>query len=318
MSDKVAIDLIAKRCGVSKSTVSRVLNQRPYVKEEVQKRVLQTMQELNYAPRQMAVKKVVAIAVAGIGCRMGLYEAALVSGLTGHLMRRGLSVRIHPTEDFVLDRAFDVRCVITTSLSHELSAMLKLTNGVQGILINSVEEGYHSVRSDHAQGISLAVERLASLGHRRIGFLIGCCSGWGNSERTRGYREAVASLSLDSSECLIQNYGSSLVEGMAKLLLASPTAVIVSGEDSAIEANYSLRILGRRIPEDISLVTFENVSISRCMCPPNSTIDQGIEQISAAAADLAARIVDGETMERPLEIVSLNKFVERESTRRLQ
>ena len=315
---KPAIDLIAKRCGVSKSTVSRVLNQRPYVKEDVQRRVLDAMKDLNYVPRQMAVKRMVAIAVAGIGCKMGLYEAAVVSGLTGQLMKRGLGVRIHPAEDFDIERAFDVRCVISTSHSPDLESQLRLPNGVQGILINNVAPGFHSVRSDHAQGISLAVECLAALGHRRIGFLVGSCEGWGNVERLKGFKEASVSLGLDAYETLIANYGPSMLESMAKLLLSKPTALIVSGEDAALEANYSLRVLGRKVPEDVSLVTFENEAVSKLMSPSNSTIDQGIERITSAAAELAGRIVDGEAPMELLDVVSENKFIERDSTRRLR
>lgn len=315
---KPAIDLIARRCGVSKSTVSRVLNQRPYVKEDVQKRVLEAMKDLNYVPRQMAVRKVVGLAVAGIGSRMGIYEASVVSGLTGQLMKRGLGVRIHPAEDFDIERSFDVRCVISTSSSPGLEEMLKLPRGVQGILINNVASGFHSVRSDHAQGVHLAVERLAALGHRRIGLLLGgSIEGWGNSERLRGHREAMADLHLDADGTLAVFNTGSMVESMAKLLLAKPTAVIVSGEDAAIEANYSLRLLGRKVPDEVSLVTFEGASVSKWMAPPNSTIDQDMETVASAAAALAARIVDGDAPEGLVEIVSESKFIERESTRRL-
>ena len=175
---------------------------------------------------------------------------------------------------------------------------------------------FHSVRSDHAQGLSLAVERLAELGHRRISLLVNSDKSWGNLERIRGYHEAVARLGLDSEPALLQLLCGGATETMAKALRAKPTAVIVSGEDSAIEANYALRLLGKGIPEDISLVTFESYGISRHMWPPNSTVDQDVATLADLSAELAVRIIDGDLPPSPVELISDNKFIERESTRR--
>jgi LacI family transcriptional regulator len=309
---------VAREAGVSRSTVSRVINQRPYVKEEIRRKVLATMKELGYAPRQMAVRKMVAIAVPGETFRMGLYEAAVVSGLATQLIRVGLGVRVQPVKDITLERAFDVRCVIGLGYDDGFREELKKAGDAQAILLNNVGEGVHSVRSDHAQGVALAVEKLAALGHRRVGIIAAPCEGWGNLERIRGYGESVAKLGLEDDPALLRRQRGTLVESMAALLLAKPTAVIVCGEGSSIEANYALKVLGRKIPDDVSLVTYETEGVSKHMFPPNSTIDQDIEGICSAAAGLAMRIVEGETPAKPIEIVSSNRFVERESTKILK
>ncbi len=313
---KPAIDLIAKHCGVSKATVSRVLNRKPYVKEEIRRKVLDAFEKFDYSPRQMAVRKLVVIAMTSLRSRIGLYESTIVSGITSNLMDKGVSVRVQSTEDLDLERSFDAGCVIVTSFHSE--DQFKLPKGAPAILFNNVRKGFHSVRSDHAQGVELALERLFGMGHRRVAFLVGGWDGWGNVERVRGYREGVRKLGLADEPGLLQAYGgaSSMVESVAKVLLQKPSALIVSGEDAAIEANYALKVLGQSVPEGLSLVTYENASVSRHMWPPNSTIDQDFETITANAAELAASIVNGEAPSRPVELVSLNKFNLRDSTRR--
>jgi len=314
---KPAIDLIAKHCGVSKTTVSRVLNKKPYVKEEIRKKVLEAFERFNYSPRQMAVKKLVVIAMTSIRSGLGLYESAIVSGMTSKLMGRGLSVRVQSIEDLDLERSFDIGCVIVTSYSDEAAG--RLPKGAPVVFFNNVVKGFHSVRSDHSQGAKLALERLAGMGHRRVALLVGSTEGWGNSERARGFKEGVSEFGLAADPALIQSYGGSpMVEAMAKALLQSPSAILVSGEDAAIEANYVLKVLGKRVPEEISLVTYENASVSRHMWPPNSTVDQDFERLTASVAELAASITENGEPGSPVEIVSENKFNLRDSTKAVE
>jgi len=314
---KPAIDLIAKHCGVSKTTVSRVLNRKPYVKDEIRRKVLEAFERFNYSPRQMAVRKLVVIAMTSIRSGIGLYESAIVSGMTSNLMNRGMSVRVQSIEDLDLERSFDIGCVIVTSYSDE--AADRLPKGAPVVFFNNVVKGFHSVRSDHAHGVELALERLSGMGHRRVALLVGSAEGWGNAERIRGYEEGVRKLGLACETGLVQKYGGvPMIEAMAKALLNKATAIVVSGEDAAIEANYALKALGAKVPEDVSLVTYENASVSRHMWPPNSTIDQDFERLTASAAELAASITEGAEPKSPVEIVSENKFRLRDSARALE
>jgi len=293
------------------------MNGRPHVKQELRDKVLAAIERANYVPRQLAVKKIVAIAASSIDGCFSVYEGALLSKLTRRLVDRGVSVRIQPGKAFDMSGAFDVRCLIATCKFEGIESKVKLCNGAHGIIVNGTLPGFHSIRSDHAQGVALATERLAEMGHRRIALLVDGCKSWGNMERARGYKETVARLGLEEGSALLQSGPQSVTERMAKAMLASPTAVVVGGEDAAIEANYALRLLGRRAPEDVSLVTFESEPISKHMWPPNSTIDQDIGGLAEKAADLAADIVEGKEPEELLEITTENVFIERESTRRL-
>ena len=194
----------------------------------------------------------------------------------------------------------------------------KGAKGIPCITFNNVINGCHSVRSDHAQGLELGLKKLSEMGHKRIAFVLNNSEGWGNSERVKGYQQGIRKHRLVSETGLLQRYEKNITEALAKCLLLKPTAIIVSGEDAAIEANYAVKVLGRRIPEDISLVTFEHAAVSRHMFPPNSTISQDLQCMAEAAADLAAAFLEGKGPKSPKDFIFKNSFIERESTRHLK
>ena len=311
-----AIDTIARTCGVSRTTVSRVLNKHPYVKDDIRERVLATIKELDYVPQQRAVRKKLAVlAVEGLGKCMGFYEASIVSLTTTALMQRGLGVRIYPAEDFNPLEEPETKCVIYTCPYPNVPK--PLPPDIQGIVINSVVDGFHSVRSDHEQGMRLAVEKLAAMGHKRIGLLLGELDDWGNRMRLASFNKSIAELELDAHPQLIQRQGEHIMmlEAMSKLMQAAPTAVVVSGEGACLDANHALHVLGRKIPDDISLVTMEHPAISGKLTPPNTTVKQDFNALAEAAAEMAAKIVEGGMDGGSREAVFKCTFIERESTR---
>lgn len=314
---------MAKAAGVSTATVSYVLNRRGIVSPAVQKRVLSTIKALDYTPRRKARKGKAHIAVVMQGTQLGVYDAGVLAAVANALLRRGMLLEIVPIDesDILRKSTFDgaVTILHSTGQSRVREKCREIESRLPVVNINDPVEGTHCVHSDERQGVHEAVSLLARCGHRRIGLLIAnparsAVAG----RRLAAYREAVQELGLDRDPGLIRERTREpgLFDSMAGMTESNPTALIALGEQFASRVNYGLHILGKKVPEDMSLITSESPDVSPYLPPPNTTVAQDMQRLGELAVRELERIVNG-THHAERHLMVPYKLIRRESVKDL-
>ena len=298
---------VASAAGVSSMTVSRVVNGAPNVSEETRRRVLETVERLNYSPNTAARSL-----AAGHATHIGLFyanpsDAYLTQFLVGALdgaRRAGCHLVLEVCEGESADaqaeatRRFastDVEGVILPPPISEYEPV-HAELAAAGIPVVSVARARPPAGSlnvgidDH--GAALAITRhLIGLGHRRIGLIRGHPNHMASAERHRGFADALAAAGLDAQAAPVEqgyfSYRSGLVA--AERLLARtprPTAIFASNDDMAAAAVSVAHRSGLDVPGDVSIVGFDDTSLATTIWPELTTIRQPIAAMAEAALSL--------------------------------
>ena len=156
-----------------------------------------------------------------------------------------------------------------------------------------------TVDSDNLNGAVMATEHLLDLGHRRIGFLAGRPDLESARLRKRGYRPALetAGIEVDPSLIRVGEFQVETAEEAARQLLANggnPTAIFAANDVSAIATMSVASSIGLRVPDDLSVIGFDNVPESALSEPPLTTIEQPIQQMGFDATRLLIGLIEGE------------------------
>jgi DNA-binding LacI/PurR family transcriptional regulator len=316
LAEKVRLADLAKNSGESIATVSRVINGLPHVSEEKRKRVFTAIKELGYRPSDNK-KKRVAIIVEGIDSIVfNGYQSMLLAAFTRHLSREIFSFEIISSGAVnEWNEALVQGALVLVYTPDSLEAISRLK--IPLLLINTRHKDHPSVCSDHRDSIHLAVEKLVRLGHKRIAHVHTGSRSWGNLERIAAYEEALEKwkLKLDPKLCVAWN-GSDDEQKILTLAKLSPTAIIVSSEDNGIRLYGALHRAGKKIPDDISVVSFEFPSVSRYLVPAATTISQNVDAIADLAVKRLKKILEGETDHQGVMLLP-DAWIERESTKNL-
>jgi LacI family transcriptional regulator len=176
-----------------------------------------------------------------------------------------------------------------------------------------------TVDSQNFEGAVTATQYLLGLGHRRIGFIAGRPDLESARLREQGFRSALDQTSIDfDSELLkVGRYTAESAEGPATELLSHddpPTAIFAANDVMAIRAMEVARALGLRVPEDVSIIGFDNIPESALTQPPLTTIDQSIQQMGYEAARLLVELIANPD-QAPQHISVPTRLVERQTCR---
>lgn len=312
---------IAERTGTSLSTVSRVLNDRPYVRPEIRKKVLDAAHQFGYIPRFVPRKTAIAIAVEDLNIiTLTRYESLLLSSIAFNLTASSLRFEIIPVHEIEHAVEFFVDGMIAI-LPHGQEESLSKVRGIRGIpvlLINNPAEGVQWVCSNHSGGAGMAVDYLVERGHRRIGFFQASEKSWGSKERVRGYFAALERHGIEPDMGIVAvQQDLNVYEGIARICRQSPTALIVSGEEDGLRAMHALHLLGRRVPEDMSVISYEDPRTSQYLCPAHTTVSQQLDYLGELAVRRMREILEGKT-DGPVQETVPNLLIERESVRAVQ
>ena len=294
---------IARACGVSVSTVSRVLNNHPDVREAVRSQVLQEVERSGYIPNNSARDLVrsrsdaVGVVVRGTG---NLFFSDMLKTISGELEQRGYTMVLH----FIDSDADEVKAGAILEREKKLRGLLFLGGrfdyspaelGLIGVpyvccsYTNSFgslnEQDYSSVCIDDYQTAYRAVEYLIDLGHRRIAALVPSCSDRSISElRYNGYRAALRDHGLAFDPALLMETGGCFempetYAGMCGLLERNVdfTAVFTLSDTTAMAAMKALQDHGRRVPEDVSVIAIDGLAVSAYTNPTLTTMVQPAE-----------------------------------------
>ncbi|MDR2677831.1 MAG: LacI family transcriptional regulator [Zoogloeaceae bacterium] len=322
---------IAKQAGVSASTVSRVLNGKKYIDAEKRARILKLIQETGYVPnkaaRNMVMKRSFTAGIV-IPTTFNMFQRQLFS-----VIERSLSAFGYHTEVFflALDGSGVKECLdrlkaenldglillheVKSAAFYEYAAQSGLP--VVSTLCNS--DDVPTVKTDDKQAATEAVNHLIGLGHRKIGLICDGSFSFG-AERRQGYYDALAAAGIERNEnrvVCVQQYNSEFgMYGMRELLLRGRdfSALFAASDELAIGAIRVLKDEGIRVPEDISVIGFDDIEIANYFIPRLTTIHQPIKEIGDHAALGLHRRISGGIHIDP-EIVIPHKLIIRESTR---
>lgn len=311
---KVTINDIAQLANVSKKTVSRVLNDHPIVREETRARVKKIMAEQGYAPdlqaRALAFGRSFLIALA-YDNPSPQYVVNMQRGILDQLEGTDYQLVLHPVdrsqpdaveklEQFV-ERHRPAGVIMPPSVSEDeaLCDMLKAQR-CEYVRIASValDEGPKLVQTHDADGAAQAARHLASLGHERIAHVHGPKSFRSAHERLAGFRAGLKEFGLELDEALTIEAGYTFDSGVraASNLLSRanrPTAIFAGNDEMAIGIYTSARKLGLTIPEDLSVVGFDDTPMASRISPGLTTVRLPIREMGQEAARAILRGLSG-------------------------
>ena len=306
---------VARAAGVSTATVSRVFSAHPYTTEDVRGKVFAAARELGYSPKYGSPQGGFALLLAGMEMMdVWPFERQLIKAVTATLFAHGQRVQIVSENclDYLHGNSFKVAIAISSKLAGRLPLALLPT-----LTVNFPVEGAHRVSTDHFQGAALAVDHLVERGHRRVAFIGQAADNWGELERERGFLAALERHGLPAAEGCVQRPkgNAAVVAAAARVAGDGSTAVVAAGEGRGQLLNYALWSLGKRVPDDLSVVSFEDAEISPYLTPPQTTVSQDFAALGRHAAEAALEIAAGRR--ELVELTLPNVLVERMSVKRL-
>jgi DNA-binding LacI/PurR family transcriptional regulator len=330
----VSIKDIARAAKVSHPTVSRALSNSPLVKGETAKRIRQIAASLGYRPsaiaRSLATKrtKTIGVVVTSIA---DPFIADVVSGVEEAANDHGYSVFLansnaNPDREVRVVHSFHERRVdgilVTASRVGALYVPLLSQLKVPIVLINNqhpdeTDEFIYSVTIDNIKASHEVMRHLIGLGHKRIAY-IGDRGGFQSDiERLAGYRQALAFAGyLFLPELVVHGDGKPAGGGQAmEQLLAlrnPPTAVFCYNDMSALGALRALHRHGIKVPEDLSLVGFDDLAIASYTSPLLTTVSQPKQQMGRMAMEIMIKLLS--RIDSKTNIKVEGKLIIREST----
>jgi DNA-binding LacI/PurR family transcriptional regulator len=330
-SDKVTLKTIAEHLGLTAGTVSAALNNSPAARsipQHTKNRIIAAAQELNYRPnffaRTLRLKRTYTIGV--IAEEIGdAYGAMVISGIEEYLRRHNfffLTV-IHRHDprllqtyaQMLLTRGVEGFITTDTSLKEALTLPTVAVAGHARI------EGVTNIVLDHKRAARLALEHLKELGHEDIAFIKGQTISSDSADRWSAICEVAQELHLRvRPELTVQLEGTDSTPGIgypfAKQLLVRKhpfTALFAYNDISAIGSIWAITEAGLRVPEDISVVGFDDIPGAAYANPGLTTVRQPLVKMGQIAAQTVVDQIEGRA-EYVAEIAIEPEFVVREST----
>jgi LacI family transcriptional regulator len=312
----VTIQDVAKTAGVSVSTVSRVLNGKTDVANDTQDRILSVIENLGFTTN-LAARSMRSVKTNLIGLIMPdiAYPFAIE-------VMKGVNRAVAKSEyDLLVYTTGDVRKYATAS--HEQKYVSLLNNSItDGVIIVApaaaefssdapivsvdpliINPNYPSVFATNYQGAVTAMQYLLDLGHKRIGFISGRPELVSSNRRMKGYRDSLAKAGITMDKSLISagDYTTETALQCTRALLAlddPPTAIFAANDQTAVGVFQVAQELGVRIPEDLSVIGFDNIPESKYM--GLTTVDQFLSEMGFVATQMLIKLINGKPLDNQI------------------
>ena len=324
---RMTIKDIARECGVSVSTVSRVLNERPDVSPTVREKVLSAIAAGNYIPNNSARDLVrtrsdnIGLVVRGVG---NPFYTGIINTIERQINAAGCTMvmqQIGTREDEIkcgamMERDKKLRGLIFLGGRSDYSRDQLASLNVPFVCCtydNSFgtlpEDCYSSVSIDDRRAAYDAVTRLCRLGHQRIAALLSDRCDRSISElRYLGYLEALQDQGIAANEALVACAHSFEMDAAYNATLdliesgADFTALFVISDAMAVAAMKALSQRGRRVPEDCSVIAIDGVEFSEYVCPTLSTLSQPVEAMGSESVRILLDVIEGPSKPQHLRL----------------
>lgn len=301
---------VAKHAGVSHQTVSRVLNESPLVRPDTRAKVLAAIEQLGYrrnmAARMLATNRSRRIGM--VSAHLVLYGPSMISAAVqdvGHAAGYDVSLVglgeftaqcLREAVDRLLDQAVEA-LVIAVAQGDALAAARELDLGIPVVITQGVSAGQPMAAGiDQHAGAVLATEHLLDLGHRKVAHVAGPADWVEAVQRRDGWRDAHAGRGLLPGPELAGDWSAQSGYEAGLLIADDPdiTAVFVANDAMALGLLKALHERGRQVPEEVSVVGFDDVPEAAFYWPGLTTVRQDFTELGTRAVELALRALEGE------------------------
>ncbi|KAF0152345.1 MAG: transcriptional regulator LacI family [Ignavibacteria bacterium] len=337
---KITIEDVARRAGVSKGTVSAVINAKTSVKPTTRDHILNVMKELNFRPKGVArnLKSINQDKSIGFIIKDLNYPfyTSIASGVTEYANSKGYSVIITSSDnDHKSEKRFshlfsikDIKGIIIAPVAEgtaEIEHLFKLKminypfvllEDIRGIQANVVA-------IDNIKAIKRAVKYLIKSGHKKIVHFAGPPSSTHTHERIDGFRYAFSESTLVFNKDLIVFIGSHNEESYAKTIEyfkdkpreEYPTAIVCFNDQQALAVMLALRDLDIKVPDEISIVGNDDIYYAKIYPVPLTTIHAPLHEIGMKAAEILINNIESSTLLPNERVIFETEFIIRDSTK---
>ena len=307
----VTMNEIARRLGVSIATVSRVLSgSEDSVSDEVRGAILETAEQLGYRPRRKIGRTIAFLIDNELFNISSLFYSNIISGVEkevalrryffqfsavseGEVPLNRLSLKFNDLAGAVLVGTYDADFILHLRSLHIPVVLVDFW--VPG-------EDIDTILADNVDGIMRAGRHLAELGHRRVAYISGTIDGVSAQERRYGFSRAQAVCAFAEEPGLLEECAETIsggFEAMNRILdragVKPPTAVIAYNDMVAIGAMDAIKQKGLSIPDDISVVGFDDISLASEVMPPLTTMQVPKELMGKLAAETLFHAIAGKS-----------------------
>lgn len=295
---------IARHSGVSRSTVSRVINNDPNVNEKTRAQVQTVIRQLNFQPN-LAARSLASgrTRVLGLVIPQGVayiftepYFSILIQGIAQTCNALDHSIMLWLAEPDYERRTIQqilhgglIDGVIVSSMLTEDAIVKALIEAQKPFMLigrHPTQPNVNYVDADNLGGAREATRHLLALGHRRIGLITGPLNTIASLDRQQGYTEALREMQIEVAPSLIIESDYTEVGGYAsaqQLLKEDVTAIFAVSDTMAKGALQAIQAAGQRVPDDVAVVGFDDMSFAAQLQPPLTTVRQPISQLGERA-----------------------------------
>ncbi len=314
---------VAKLAGVSTTTVSHVINKTRFVAETTQEKVMKAVDELNYAPSAVA-RSLKCNSTRTIGMLVtqstNLFFSEVISGVESYCYRQGYTLILCNTggiyekqRDYIrmlAEKRVDGILVMCSDFTEELNEMLNRHTNIPKVIMDWGPESSQAdkIMDNSEEGGYIATKYLIDNGHTDIACLSGHFDKLACKERILGFRRAMAEANLSVNEdwILEGNFECDTAVLVADKITAMekrPTAVFCFNDTMALGLMSRLQQNGIKIPDDISVIGYDNIELAEYFSPPLTTIHQPKRRVGKNAFEiLLERIKDKDHEKRIFEM----------------
>lgn len=319
---KANIRQVAALAGVSHMTVSRVLNEHPSIAPTTRERVLEAMRQLNYRPnsaaRALASRKSNRIGVVvdsviefGPGSTLrAIEDAAHDRGYTvsSIAVSADRAVTAHDALVSLMTIGIDALCLITPRTS-SIDLLREVSSGIPTLVVKAEpEDDFFTVSVDQRMGAALAAQHLIDLGHREILHFAGPLDWLDARGREREWHEHLQREGLSTRQSVVGDWTSDSGYAFGSVVEPDFTAVFAANDRMALGIIHAFHERGIRVPEDVSVVGFDDVPDAKHFLPPLTTVRQdfralGMLSVATLLAELEGDDVPHRTLIEPELII---------------
>lgn len=316
---------VAKKANVSVATVSRVINKKGYVNEETRALVENAIHQLNYIPNELARSlfnkhsKLIGVLVPHFDTQ---FYAELIEGIENAAMRLGYKIMLSNTQDNAkrekdyihIYSQYNIDGIIVASNAHNVEQLIK--SDLPIVTVDHIlSENIPSITSNNILGGIIAAQKLISGGARYILELRGPSFLLTVSERSLGFRQVLVQNNIPyiSYDTDLLNPS---IDVITQIIKDHPEidGIFTTSDFLAIHAQNILQKLGRKVPEEVQIVGFDNIVYTTLVSPTITTIEQPIRRMGELALESLVKLLNDESLGDFHSVLDV-KLIERESTK---
>jgi len=324
---------IAKLANVSQSTVSKALNDRHDISQKTKDKILKIAKQHNFTPHNISKLNIKTMTenIGVVFCREerplsgNPFYSRILEGIEGELVLNNYNLILHLLQEqvngsipkMIKDRKIDGLILIGIMTKEFMEMMRNVDIPIMHVDPAAEYTEFNKVTIDNERGAFLATQHLISKGHKDIAFISGVLERSSFSCRFNGFKKAMNLHNISVKDEYVMAEG--VEKGYEQVceilkLKKRPTAIFFSNDENALYGYKAINDFGLKIPEDISIVGFDDISMSKYSSPPLTTVRVYKEEIGSVAVRNLLPLIKNKPVS-PLHVLVPTRFIERESVK---